>query len=90
MKLNTKRKENLNMLSDCATGFSFNIRTFSEDTFNPKLVPNYVTNISVFYNDKDNKKYFQYCDDYGRNKSNKKHSEQLTVDELIKKNETQK
>ena len=85
MKINTKRtrKENLNMLPDYAAGFNFHIRTFSEDIFNPKLVPSYVTNISVFYNDEDNKKYFQYRDDYGRNKSNKKHSEQLTVDELI-------
>lgn len=46
------------------------IRTFSEDEFNPKLVPNYVKNISVEYNSETGKKYFTYADDYGRGETN--------------------
>lgn len=36
-------------LSFGQVGHGYMIRTFSEDIFNPKLVPNYVKNISVRY-----------------------------------------
>lgn len=46
------------------TGHGCMIRTFSEDVFNPKLVPPYVKNISVRYDSDKKKKYFTYVDDY--------------------------
>lgn len=52
------------------SGHGSMIRTFSEDVFNPKLVPNYVKNISVEYNPETGKKYFTYADDYGRGETN--------------------
>lgn len=46
------------------------LRTFSEDTFKPNLVPPYVKNISVVYDSENMKKYFTYVDDYGRGENN--------------------
>lgn len=51
-------------LSFGQVGHGYMIRTFSEDIFNPKLVPNYVKNISVRYDSEKKKKYFTYVDDY--------------------------
>lgn len=64
--LPVNKKCSYKTLSLGSSGNGFMMRTFSEDTFKPKLIPPYVKNISVRYDSKKRKKYFTYVDDYGK------------------------
>lgn len=66
LKIKRRKSVNANVFITGSSGHGRMIRSFSEDVFDPKLVPNYVTKIWVIYNPKNDKKYFCYSDDYCR------------------------